>query len=252
MLLAEREDIEQSRSAWTYQYPLRHRVPAERAVAPVYTAHPLRSHEHSALDAAFRLRHAVFARELGWVPLMSGGHERDRGDATAHHFAVFARHPGDPLRRPLVAYARVILPGNGLMLEHEFAALLAEPPPVRPSVAPWLNASRAFEVSRFVVHPAYRGRLGADGRGAVEHLARAIAQRAIATGRHEWLSVCEVRHVRALRLRGLPFARFGRVVEYQPGVPVCAARLDLRLAARRLRERRPSDYAWYTQEGAPS
>ena len=71
---------------------------------------------------------------------------------------------------------------------------------------------------------------------------------ALATGHHEWLSVCELRHVRALRLRGLPFTRFGRVVEYQPGVPVCAARLDLRHAARHLGARRPSDFAWYTQE----
>lgn len=238
MLLAEREDTE-PRLQDTAQVP---RLRTERHMhAPAYMARMVRPHERAALDAAFRLRHAVFARELGWVACAANGHERDRCDAAAHHFAVFALQPGDPMRQPLVAYARVVLPGHGLMLEREFAALLASQP-LR------LDAAHAFEVSRFAVHPAYRGLLGADGHGPVEYLGRAIAQRARATGRFEWLSVCELRHVRALRFRGLPFTRFGRVVEYQPGVPVCAARLDLRAAIRRLRELHPSDYAWYMRE----
>ncbi|HEY7833674.1 MAG TPA: GNAT family N-acyltransferase [Ktedonobacterales bacterium] len=244
MMLAEREETQRRRpprAAVAQPHTAEHRRRERAASAPVYTARAVRPHERAALDAAFRLRHAVFARELGWVPALPGGHERDRSDAAAHHFAVFARHPDDSLRRPLVAYARVVLPGHGLMLEREFAALLAGRPLA-------VDVAHAFEVSRFVVHPDYRGWLGSDGRGPVEHLGRAIAQRALAAGRDEWLSVCELRHVRALRLRGLPFARFGRVVEYQPGVPVCAARLDLRLAATRLRERRPGDYAWYLRE----
>jgi N-acyl-L-homoserine lactone synthetase len=211
-----------------------------------YAAQPLGSHQLAALDAAYRLRQAVFAHELGWVAPGGAGRERDRCDARAQHFAVFTRRAGDhahartgPL---LVAYARVLLPEQGLMLEREFAALLAGEPLQT-------NATHAFEVSRLVVHPSHRGRLGADRRSAVEHLGRAIARWALARGRTEWLSVCEVRHVRALRLRGLPFSRFGSVVEYQPGVPVCATRLDLPSASAHLRTCRPGDYAWYI-EGA--
>ena len=194
----------------------------------------------AAVDAAYRLRQAVFARELGWVPAGDDGRERDRGDTLAQHFAVFARGAQGRARPALVAYARVLLPEHGFMLEREFAALLAGEPLAA-------DTRRAFEVSRFVVHPRYRGWLGADRRSAVEHLGRAIARWALARGRTEWLSVCEVRHVRALRLRGLPFARFGRVVEYQPDVPVCATRLDLPQAAARLRVYRPGDYAWYVE-----
>jgi N-acyl-L-homoserine lactone synthetase len=212
---------------------------------PVYAARQLRPDEAVAFDAALRLRQDVFAHELDWVPAGADGREHDRCDAVARHFAVFARlgtQGAMPAAPRLVAYARVLLPADGLMLEREFAALLGG----RELIA---DPLRAFEVSRLVVDARWRGLLGADRRGAVEHLGRAIARWALRNERTEWLSVCETRHVRALRLRGLPFRRFGRVVEYQAGVPVCAVRLELRQAAARLRQLRPLDYAWY-EEGA--
>jgi N-acyl-L-homoserine lactone synthetase len=218
-----------------------------RGAAPLYGARALGARETARLDEALRLRQAVFVHELSWVPDGRNGRERDRCDGIARHFAVFARptlaQVGVAERRALlVAYARVLVAGECLMLQREFAELL-----VGERFAP--DPGRAFEVSRFVVHPWYRGRLGADGRGAVEHLGRAIAGWARATGHTEWLGVCELRHVRALRLRGLPFTRFGQVYEYQPGVPVSATRLDLEQAADWLRARRPADHAWYTAKG---
>jgi N-acyl-L-homoserine lactone synthetase len=209
---------------------------------PTYTARELRQDE-AAFDAALRLRQAVFAHELAWVPASADGRERDRCDGAARHFAVFARMDAvaDPHGTPqLVAYARVLVPANALMLEREFSAL-------KGGRALVVDPVRAFEVSRLVVDARWRGQLGMDRRGAVEHLGRAIARWALRGGRTEWLSVCEVRHVRALRLRGLPFSRFGRVVEYQAGVPVCAVRLDLLRAAARLHRQRLADYAWYTE-----
>jgi N-acyl-L-homoserine lactone synthetase len=222
-----------------------------RALQPAvhYQARPLRRHEAVTLDTAFQLRHVVFARELGWVPARPDGRERDRCDAAARHFGVFssatAATESAPSAAPtLVGYARVLLPEHVLMLQREFAALLAGHPLD-------VDARRTFEVSRFMVHPRYRGRLGADRRGVVEHLARAVVRWAARHGRTEWLSVCEVRHVRALRMRGLPFTRFGQVVEYQPGVYACATRLALPQAADQLRALRPHDYAWYTEGITP-
>jgi acyl-homoserine lactone synthase len=212
-----------------------------RARRTPYVARVLRPGEARALDAAFRLRHAVFVGELGWVASLPNRREYDRCDALATHFAVFALAREERMAGArLVGYARVLLPPDELMLQREFVALMKGQP------RDW-DPGRAFEVSRFVVHRSYRGRLGPDRRGVVEHLARAIAAWALAHGRSEWLSVCEVRHVRALHLRGLPFERFGRIVEYQPGVPVCAARLGLAQAATRLRVQRPGDYAWYME-----
>ncbi len=208
------------------------------APAPVYVAWLLHADEMSICEDAFRLRASVFADELGWVPLPRDGIERDRCDAEALHFAAFALGRG---RQPrLAGYARVLLPAQTFMLEREFAALLAGQP-FHPS------AARAFEVSRFVVHPAYRGRLDASQRTVADHLARAIARWAVVQHRTDLYAVCEERHIRALRMRGLPFVRLGVPVESQPGVRARAARLSLPEAASRLRRRRMRDYAWYMQ-----
>jgi len=206
---------------------------------PIFVARPLGPRETATLDEAYRLREAVFACEMGWVPLARDGRERDRCDDVALHFAAFAGRAGQ--RHPaLVGYARVLLPQHTFMLEREFAALLAGQP---------LHAdpARAFEVSRFVVHPAYRRAADAERRRVADHLARSIARWALACGRTQWYAVCEARHIRALRLRGLPFVRFGRAIAYQPGVWACAARLSIPEAAARLRERHPRGYLWYTQ-----
>jgi N-acyl-L-homoserine lactone synthetase len=214
-------------------------------LVPLFVARQFSPDDALTFDAALRLRQAVFAHELAWVPPGADGRERDRCDAAARHFAVFARAESTPLDEAaarLIAYARVLLPEAGLMLEREFAALV-HGLPLR------MSRGRAFEVSRLVVDARWRGVLSNERRGAVEHLGRAIARWAASQGRTEWLSVCEVRHVRALRQRGLPFNRFGHVIEYQAGVPVCAVRLNLRDADARLRRRRPADHAWYLEGG---
>jgi N-acyl-L-homoserine lactone synthetase len=215
--------------------------PSEISRKPAYMARPVSLRESAMLEAAYRLRAAVFERELGWLPSSRDRRERDRCDEVAQHFAAFTS-AGSGAQLALVGYARVVLPHHGFMLEREFAALLA-------GHTLEIAASRAFEVSRFVVHPLHRGRLDGERRSAADHLARAIVRWALARDRTDWHSVCEVRHVRALRLRGLPFARIGQVVEYQPGVQVCAARLHLPHAAAWLRTHRSRDYDWY-MEGA--
>ena len=187
------------------------------------------------LAPALRLRAEVFAGELGWVPYPANGHEWDRCDPLAHHFALFATD-GESTR--LAGYARVLVPPSSFMIEREFVRLLANKP---------LQYSReaAFEVSRFVIHPAWRGKRDRNGRSAVDHLGRAIVQWALNNNRSIWLSVCEARHVRALRSRGLEFERFGAIVEYQPGVRACAARLDLGYAMERMRMGRAAQLDWY-------
>jgi N-acyl-L-homoserine lactone synthetase len=195
------------------------------------------------LDEAQRLREEVFARELVWVPECACGREHDRCDAAATHLVVLASELAALERRTsprVVGYARLLLPHDTFMLAREFAALL-DGESLR------LESTRAFEVSRFVVHPALRGRLDVEGRGAAEHLQRGIARWALERGRTDLYSVCEARHVRALRMRGLPVQRFGRVVEYTPGVLACAIRLELRAAADAMRARRIQEYRWYMQ-----
>ncbi|MEO7000945.1 MAG: acyl-homoserine-lactone synthase [Ktedonobacterales bacterium] len=202
------------------------------------------------LEEAYRLRARVFMRELGWLTPSADGREYDRCDPLARHFAVFAHAP-DAARQslqdaPLIGYARVLLPRQGFMLQHEFVELMPEH-----TGRPLPDARHAFEVSRFVVHPLHRGRRCVEGYTATDHLARAIAQWALADGRTDWWTVCEARHLRALRLRGLRFTQVGRIVEYQPGIEACAALLRLPVAADELRQRRADDYAWYAQGRPP-
>ncbi|HEX6818315.1 MAG TPA: acyl-homoserine-lactone synthase [Ktedonobacterales bacterium] len=197
------------------------------------------------LLAAQRLRAGVFVQELGWVAACACGLEHDRCDAVATHFVLLvssgSTRLGDLSSQWSVAgYARIMLPEHTFMLEREFPGLLPQGFAIH-------EPARSFEVSRFVVHPRARGKLDAEGRSAAEHLQRDIARWALAHDRDHLYSVCETRHVRALRLRGLPVQRFGRVMEYTPGVHTCAMRLDLTVAGEILALRRPRDAHWYTQ-----
>ncbi|MDQ2742272.1 MAG: GNAT family N-acetyltransferase [Chloroflexota bacterium] len=211
------------------------RQPAMDATHTSFVTRRLRSSDSSMLAPALRMRAEVFGLELGWVPYPANGHEWDRCDPLAYHFTLFAT---DGASTRLAGYARVLVPPSNFMLEREFVRLLANEP---------LQYSRetTFEVSRFVIHPGWRGKRDRDGRSAVDHLGRAIVQWALSNNRSLWLSVCEARHVRALRSRGLEFERFGAVVEYQPGVHACAARLDLACAMERMRTDRAAQLEWY-------
>jgi N-acyl-L-homoserine lactone synthetase len=214
---------------------------------PRFCARLISPRERQVLDRAFRLRHAVFVRELGWVPAAPRYREMDRSDGAALHFGVFSLLPearGGASAQPVLAgYARVLLPETGFMLLDEFAAVIHGTPLV-------LDLQRSFEVSRVVVRAHLRGLRDGDRRTAADHLVRAIAGWALARGRDQWLSVCELRHMRALRWRGFPCVRVGRVVEYQPHVPVCAVRVDLMRTLAALRAHRPRDYVWYREGGS--
>ncbi|HEV8193159.1 MAG TPA: acyl-homoserine-lactone synthase [Ktedonobacterales bacterium] len=193
--------------------------------------------ERATLESAFRLRASVLVYELGWLLPNGIGIEQDRCDASATHVAALAYLPG-ATTPTLAGYARVLLPRHGFMLRREFAELLDET-----HIA--FDETSAFEISRMVVDPRFRGQRCREGRTVTEHLGRAIAGWALARGKTECYTVCETRHIRALQWRGIRFERFGREVEYQRGVPVCAAVLRLTPLVDEWREQRPADLAWY-------
>ena len=210
-----------------------------RTVGVEYRVHSFTARsqrEQATLQSAFRLRASVLVHELGWLLPNGIGIEQDRCDASARHFAALAYVPG--ATPTLAGYARVLLPRHGFMLHREFAELLDE-------THIDFDKTSGFEISRMVVDPRFRGQRCREGRTVTEHLGRAIAGWALARGKAECYTVCETRHIRALRWRGIRFERFGREVEYQHGVPVCAAVLRLTPLVEEWRERRPHDVAWY-------
>src|SRR5512143_3333869 len=67
---------------------------------------------------SFLLRHEVFCRELGWVPVQPDGLEVDGYDSRAAGFGVF--NGADELE----AYLRLVLPGDQFMTEKEFLPMV--------------------------------------------------------------------------------------------------------------------------------
>jgi N-acyl-L-homoserine lactone synthetase len=229
--------IARRREPWTSRHLARGHRARDEVSYSVRSFTARSASARAVLDAVFRLRARVFVHELGWLLPGVDDREHDRCDGLARHFALFARVRGGR-EATLAGYARVLLPHQGFMLEREFAELLDGERLAS-------DAGRAFEVSRVVTDPRFRGVCCREGRMVTEHLGRAIARWALAHGREHCYTVCEARHTRALRLRGLCFSQVGRTLEYQSGVEVCAAMLDIAATGAGWRTERPEDYAWY-------
>ncbi len=70
-------------------------------------------------DEAYRLRHQVFAEELGWVPVNEKGREIDEYDSDCTMVGLFAHDR-------LIACFRILLPTQRFMLEKEFNAIIGD------------------------------------------------------------------------------------------------------------------------------
>ena len=68
-------------------------------------------------EEAYRLRHQVFAEELGWVPCNKDGMEIDDYDSNCVLVGLFANDQ-------LIACLRILLPFQKFMLEKEFKEIL--------------------------------------------------------------------------------------------------------------------------------
>src|SRR5262245_49265253 len=89
-------------------------------------------HLESLMDQAFRLRHRIFVRELGWHGLQTNGdQERDQfdHDAAVHHLCV---HNGK-----LVGYQRMLPTTVPHLLTDVFPELCEGPVPRGPNIFEW-------------------------------------------------------------------------------------------------------------------
>ena len=68
-------------------------------------------------DAAYHLRHQVFAEELGWVPKNENCLEKDNYDLNCTMIGLFADNR-------LIACLRILLPTQQFMIEKEFNAIM--------------------------------------------------------------------------------------------------------------------------------
>jgi len=89
---------------------------------------------------AYQLRYRIFCKKLGWRPKRSNELEVDDYDIEAIFFGVFNE------KNKLLAFLRIIMPGNIFMLENEFVQLVDHNHKIR-------KEYDTVEISRFCVEP---------------------------------------------------------------------------------------------------
>ncbi|GAB6035577.1 hypothetical protein JCM15519_01360 [Fundidesulfovibrio butyratiphilus] len=184
---------------------------------------------------ALRLRHAVFAEKLGWVATRPDGLEYDAYDAYSAHFGVFK--DGE-----IVAYLRMIMPGNTFMIEKEFIDLVSDDHEIRKE----LNVS---EMSRLCISEAALKSMRS------ENFARNSLQMILHKCVYHWCSangvrfmylVVEKRVYRMMRICGFYSTPVGESKIMPDGVEALAALLDIRMFDELSMARNPKVYDWFT------
>ncbi|MBI5644022.1 MAG: GNAT family N-acetyltransferase [Deltaproteobacteria bacterium] len=181
------------------------------------------------LEAAFRLRHDVFSRELGWVPCAVNGMESDAYDPFSVSIGVF------DLDECIVGYLRITPSPNPFMVEKEFSILLPERAKIKkgPDVA---------EVTRLCVRRENRNsQLMAN---VANLLYKGLYHWNLGSGVRYSLMVVDNRCYRLLRLTGLPVEANGRFHTMPDGVKAACCTLDWRAFEQGARERKPGFYNW--------
>lgn len=107
---------------------------------------------------AFRIRHKVYCKELGWEPVRADGMESDEFDAHSLHLLIQAVNGGDFIGCTRIVRPRPDDPAHPLPFEHACAQSLdrALCDPAR------MPRDRIAEVSRLAVISRYRRRKGED------------------------------------------------------------------------------------------
>lgn len=191
------------------------------------------------LEKAFRLRHAFFVDDKGWVsptPLNSGI-EKDRYDEYCHHLAVFQ---GDTI----VAYLRILgraYSPYGFMLEHDFSPLLSK------KERRELAKEHAAEVSRLVVRQDPDFILNVfNKRKVVELLFKLFYHVCLREEyRHLYIVVEEGWLAAFNRMFSFGFDPLGKLYVFSDGTRTRAALGDLVDFETRVAENNPAKYLWY-------
>ena len=189
------------------------------------------------VEQSYRLRHEVFAKELGWVPLREDGLEVDAYDDHAEHFGVFSDFQ-------LLSYLRVVRSGQMYMLEKEFSCLVSPDHEIR-------KDSETCEISRLCVHPYHRGAKVLTDIGLVGpslFLYRETYWWCREQGvRHLYL-VVENRVFRLLKMTGFPCQPVGDAVRMPDGVVAVAALMDWREFEEVNARQRPQFLEWFSRQ----
>lgn len=184
---------------------------------------------------ALRLRHKIFAEKLGWVATRPDGLEYDAYDAHSAHFGVFEN--GE-----IVAYLRMIMPGNMFMIEKEFLDLVGSDHMI-------LKDSTVSEMSRLCISEEALKSMKSENfaRNSLQMiLHKCVYHWCHANGIRYMYLVVEKRVYRMMRICGFYSTPVGKSKVMPDGVEALAAILDIHEFNELSMARNPKIYDWFT------
>lgn len=190
---------------------------------------------HEELEAALRLRHAVFCDELKWVPPSPDGLETDAYDRYSDLIGVY------DAGRTLIGHIRLTPYPYPFMVEKEFASLLPEGRQLK-------KAPDVFEVTRLCVKKDHRS---ASGAIVSRTLYKSAFQWSVSNGMRHSVIVVDYRCFRHLRLFGLTIDPIGEFKVMPDGVRAAACNIDWHKFDRVARLERPKFHEWMSTLQAP-
>lgn len=188
-------------------------------------------------DAAFRLRHEVFAEELQWVPLSSDGREKDAYDAFAVPIGIFDDDGG------LIGHVRLICSPSPFMIEKEFACLLPEP-------GLFAKTQGMVESTRICIRK--EARADAHQSLSLAHLLyKAMYNWSLLNDISRMVTIVEQRYFLLLKRSRFPFESVGGFKALGKGVMSGIIVLDWRRFDMELSVKRPEFYRWFANAQTP-
>lgn len=186
-------------------------------------------------EAAYRLRHEVFAEELKWVRAAPEGMEKDAYDPISEFVGVF------DMDMRITGHARLITSPDPFMVEKEFLRMM-------PRDGGFFKRPDMAEITRLCVRKEAR----ADHASTVSRLIyKGIYQWSLAKGIRHMIMVVDRRYYRLLRLCGFPVRQLAGFVAMPDRVVAGAVGLDWRLFEKISGEGRPGLLEWISTLPAP-
>ena len=184
-------------------------------------------------EAAYRLRHQVFAEELGWVPCNQEGWETDDYDYSCILLGLFTKNE-------LIACLRILLPSQQFMIEKEFKDILGE--------HKIQKSPRTIEVTRFCVASAVRKCQVITKYGKfpfIMALEKAFYNWCRFNGMDDVYMVVSKNFFRLLNLLGMPCKAIAPAVQMPDGVIALAAISSWTSFEEFNKEKKPNLLAWF-------
>ncbi|MCL4873067.1 GNAT family N-acetyltransferase [bacterium] len=179
-------------------------------------------------EAALKLRHEVFARELKWVRCSQDGMETDEYDRFAECIGVFR------MDMSILGHARLITHPYPFMVEKEFACMM-------PAEGEFRKRPDMAEITRLCVKKEEREK----NASLISRLIyKAIYNWSALRGVRRMVMVVDKRYYRLLRLCGFPVTQLADFVTMPDGVVAGAIELDWGLFEELCADRRPELLAW--------